>query len=333
MQTTGKFTQEADFRRERDFGAKVGATFEFVTAQFRPLFKCLAYFVLPGALLGGIGLGLAMSTFLGMMPSPGNRPVGPGRAAYHYPAFSGLNGTSFVGLGLAMLGFLAAFLLLSCTVYGFVRVRMATPPGEAVQPAQVWAFVRRRLGRVVGGWLLLTVATAAGTGVVGGALALLGPGFVALLFFPLVWAVVCLTLYFPVLLMEDGGVLAALRRSFYLVKGKWWSSLGLYLVMSFITGIMNYIFIIPFYGLMMARMLLHSTSLDSELLSVATMSIYALGWIFTAVLPLVAMLFQYFNLVERKDGVGLRRLVDSLGQTAAPQVRSAAYRPDEEGEY
>ena len=39
MQATGKFTQEADLRRERDFGAKVAATFEFVVAQFRPLFK------------------------------------------------------------------------------------------------------------------------------------------------------------------------------------------------------------------------------------------------------------------------------------------------------
>ena len=334
MQAKATFTREADYRRERDFGAKVGATFDFVAAQFRPLVKCLAYFVLPGALLAGIGMGLIMGNVLTGMPfsSSRNRLGGPVEIAHQYnnSPFSAL---SFVGIGLAALGFMLAFLLLSSTVYGFVRVRMNTPPAEPVRPGQVWAFMWPRLGRVVGGWLLLAIILFIGMGVVGGALALLGPGFVVLLFFPMAWVVVCLTLYFPALWMEDDGVVAAFRRSFYLIKGKWWSSLGLYVIMSMITGILNYAFIIPFYGIMMARTMLKIPGFDSEILSVAAMCIYALGWILTAMLPLVAMLFQYFNLVERKDGVGLSLLVDSLGRTAAPQVSGTSYQPDDEGEY
>lgn len=332
MKAKMRYTQEADFRRERDFGAKIGATFEFVTAQFKPLFKCLAYFVLPGALLAGIGMGLFVNKMLAMMPQMGSAAHGPMKIARNYGS-NPFTGTSFVGIGLAVVGFLVAFLLLSSTVYGFVRVRMSLPADAVVQPAQVWAYVSRRLGRVVGAWLLLTLVMLVGMGVVGGALALLGPGFVVLLFLPFVWAAVCLALYFPTLWMEDEGVLAALRRSFYLVKGKWWSTLGLYLISSFITGIINYVFLIPVYGLMAARMMLKLPGSDSELLSVAAMSIYALGWIFTACLPLLAMLFQYFNLVERKEGVGLRLLVGTLGQTAAPQARNATYQADEEGEY
>lgn len=327
MQPVGKFTREADFRRERDFGAKVGATFEFVVAQFKPLFKCIAYFVLPGALLGGIGLGLVMGNFMDLMPTAGK----PSDAALSQATFI-TNGPSFMGMALAGIGFLTAFLLLSSVVYGFVRVRMSTPAHEPVQPARVWAFVWKRLGSVVGAWLLLGIVMVIGTGVLGGTLGLAGPGFVGLLFFPLVWVVVCMTLYFPVLMMEDNGVVAAFRRSFYLIKGKWWSSLGLYMVMSFITGIVNYLFIIPLYALMIGRTLLGS-SLNSEILNIGAMTIYGMGWIFSATLPLVAMLFQYFNLVERKEGVGLRMMVDSLGLGTAPQVRSAAYQPDEEGEY
>ena len=332
MKAKMKYTREADFRRERDFGAKIAATFEFVAAQFKPLFKCLAYFVLPGALLAGIGMGLFMSKMLAMMPPVSSTGHGPMVVARNYSS-NPFAGTSFVSIGLATVGFLAAFLLLSSTVYGFVRVRMNLPADEIVQPAQVWAYISQRLGRVVGAWLLLTLVMLVGMGAVGGSLALLGPGFVVFLFLPLVWATVCLGLYFPALWMEDEGVLAALRRSFYLVKGKWWSTLGLYLIISFITGIINYVFLIPVYGLMMTRMVLKLPGSDSELLSVAAMSIYALGWIFTACLPLLAMLFQYFNLVERKEGVGLRLLVGTLGQTAAPQVSSAAYQADEEGEY
>ncbi|MBF9238174.1 hypothetical protein I2I05_12285 [Hymenobacter sp. BT683] len=331
MQAKVKFNQEADFRRERDFGAKVGATFEFVVAQFRPLMKCLLYFVLPGALLAGIGLGLFMSNFLKIMPQLSSQNGG-GRLASGYPG-NMFTTTSFMGLGVATLGFLAAFVLLSCTVYAFVRVRISIPSTEVVQPAQVWAFVWRRLGRVVRAGLVLGLVVGGGSLLLMAFLAALWPGLVVLGFFPLVWAGVCLTLFYPIIWMEDDGVMASLRRSFYLIKGKWWSTVGLYLVMSFITGILNYVFIIPFYGLMVVRMMLKIPGFDSEILSVGAMSIYALGWIFTAVLPLVAMLFQYFNLVERKDGVGLSLLVNSLGQTAAPQVHNRSYQPDEEGEY
>ena len=326
------FTHEMDFRRERDFGAKVGATFEFVSAQFKPLVKCLLYFVLPGALLAGIGMGLVAGRIMSIIPGI-DSGRGPGSIQKDVMRATMLSGTSFAGMALAVLGFLAAFLLLTSTVYGFVQVRMHTPPAEVVEPARVWQFVRPRLGRVVLAWLLLTVLSVVGMGVVGGALALIGPGFVVLLFPVFLWLMVCLTLYFPALWMEDEGVLAALRRSFYLIKGKWWSSMGLYMVMSMLTGVVNYIFIIPFYGLMMARMLLKVPGLDSEIWSVGAMSIYALGWVFTATLPLIAMLFQYFNLVERKEGVGMRLMVASLGQTAAPQVSNGTYRPDDEGEY
>ena len=331
MQAKLTYTREADFRRERDFGAKVGATFEFVVAQFRPLFKCLMYFVLPGALLAGIGMGLFVSNVLSMIPLTGPSGHG-GRIAQTLPN-APFTTASILGIGLASLGFMVAFLLLSSTVYAFVRVRINTPAQETVQPAQVWAFVWQRLGRMVRAMLVLSLLVLASAGVLMGCLALLGPGFVFLIVFPAFWAIICLTLYFPILWMEDDGIWAALRRSFYLIKGKWWSSLGLYLIMSFITGVMNYLFLIPFYGLMVVRMMLKLPGFDSEILSVAAMSIYALGWIFTAVLPLMAMLFQYFNLVERKDGIGLRQLVDSLGQTPAPQAHNRTYRPDEEGEY
>ena len=131
MQAKTTFTREADFRRERDFGTKVGATFDFVTAQFRPLFKCLAYFVLPAALLAGIGMGLVAGPLMEVMAKAGARP-GEGAG---YSGGNPFTDLSLAGVGLGAAGLLAAFLLLSSTVYGFVRVRMSTPPAEAVTPA------------------------------------------------------------------------------------------------------------------------------------------------------------------------------------------------------
>jgi hypothetical protein len=49
----------------------------------------------------------------------------------------------------------------------------------------------------------------------------------------------------------------------------------------------------------------------------------------------LALAFQYFNLVERKEGEGLRTLVNRIGQPAVATQPYAAdrYRADEEGEY
>jgi hypothetical protein len=80
--------------------------------------------------------------------------------------------------------------------------------------------------------------------------------------------------------------------------------------------------------------MLRVPGLDSDLVGVLAQCIYAAGIIFTYTISLLAMAFQYFNLVERKEGLGLRLLVNELGQPQAIQAaQSSHYRPDDEGEY
>ena len=57
MRTT--FTDEFDFRQERDFGQKISATFEFLGGHLRPLGRVLLYLVVPVALLRSILAGLS----------------------------------------------------------------------------------------------------------------------------------------------------------------------------------------------------------------------------------------------------------------------------------
>lgn len=332
------FTHEADFRRERDFGTKISATFEFIGAQFRPLFKCLVYFVLPGTLLFGIGMGLIFGNIGRLSRLSAETGVAPGINNFAVSYLS--------GMGLAILGATVSFLLLLGTVYSFVRVRMDTPATEVVQPAQVWAYIRARLGRIVLSWLFFSGVGVALFGALAAALfgsisINSGPsaenvlgifGVMMVLGVVMTWLGVVLTQFFPILLIENVSIGTALRRSFSLIQGKWWSTFGVLFVATMIQSFVGYIFIIPMYAVIFAQAL-KVPGLDSPILSVVTGSIYAVGAVFAYVIPLVAVLFQYFNLVERKEGTGMRQLVDSLGQTAAPQVTNSYYRPDEEGEY
>jgi hypothetical protein len=338
------FTQESDFRRERDFGGKVGATFDFISSQFKPFVKCLAYFALPGALLMGIGLGLFMSKATGIYSVLFQSARSGANNLGRFDPLAMYRGWGGVGLALTALGSLVTFMLLSSTIYSYLRVRLNLAATATVQPRQVWAWMLPRLGRMVLACLLLLGLSLVAMLVFGmlfaGIAALGGAGWAMLLVFLLygvfIWIGVGLALYFPVLWLEDIGPTAALTRSFYLIRGKWWSTFGLGFIMVIIQSTISYIFAIPMYGLMMLNVFqLTKTGApnDTSLLMQAATLLYSGSAVLLLALPLVAMAFQYFNLAERRDSIGARQQLAMLGQTAAPETTSHFYRPDEEGEY
>ena len=338
------YTTPADFWKERDFGAKISATFEFIGAHWRPLGKCLLYFVLPGALLMGIGLGLFTNSMFDRMGSAtaGRQLGGPVEIAQpaHYSPFNAVN---ISGISLGMLASVLSFLLLVGTVYGYVRARLRLPAAEPITPAIVWAEIRARLGRMV---LVVVLVVGAYFAAVLGAIALValfarigaGSGWSGVVGVPLLislvmYLAITLSLFFPVLWLEDGSLFATVGRCFQLIKGRWWATFGLLLVVGIIQGAMSVVFILPQYAVMFGKML-HVPGLSSDALGLVAQCIYTVGIMFTYAVPLLALAFQYFHLAEQKEGWGLRLLVDALGQPQAiPVAQSSHYRPDDEGEY
>jgi hypothetical protein len=338
------FTQESEFRRERDFGSKISATFDFLSSQFKPFVKCLAYFALPGALLMGIGLALFMGKATGFYATLLQTSRTGANTMGSYDPLAMYRGWGGVGLALTALGSLVTFMLLSSTIYSYLRVRLNLTAADTVQPRQVWDWMRPRLGRMLLACLLLLGLSLvmmmvfglvfAGIAAVGGAASAVL--FVFVLYGAMIWLMVGLALYFPVLWLEDLGPMAALARSFYLIKGKWWSTFGLGFVMVIIQSMISYIFAIPMYGLMALNVFqLTKTGAehDTSLLMQAATLLYSGSAVLLLSLPLLAMGFQYFNLAERRDSIGARQQLALLGQTAAPETTSHFYRPDEEGEY
>jgi hypothetical protein len=337
-----KFTTPADFWKERDFGAKISATFEFIGAHWRPLGKCLVYFVLPFALLMGIGLGFFTNSMFDQMGSAMATKQSGWHSTVGTRSTSPLGAVSFGGMALGFVGGLLAFLVLTGTVFGYLRACLHLPANQPVTPAAVWAELKARMGRM----LLVIVLLGAGYMVVGfGAMMLVGvlagignSAAGAVLGVPLVMALivylaVVLSLFFPVLWLEDNSVVGTLGRCFQLIKGRWWATFGLLIVVAIIQSALSVVFILPQYGVMFGKML-HVPGLNSDLLGVLAQCIYAVGIIFTYTISLLAVSFQYFNLAEQKEGVGLRLLVHELGQPqAVPTAQSSHYQPDEEGEY
>ena len=334
-----RYAQPTDFWQERDFGNKISAAFEFIGAHWRGLGRCLVYFVLPATMLFGIGLGVFTNRLLNY--------AGLNSSARRMGSFSGYSPTdafSFVGLGLALLGALLAVVMLSATLYGYLRTRLYLPPSEAVTPRQVWQAIRARLGWVLLAVVVLGMGSFIGffmlTGIIGMGLAAIGLGVwgsllsTLLVLLPVAYVAVALSLYFPVLWLENRGVFASIGRCFQLVRGHWWATFGLVVVAAFLQGALGVGFVIPQYAVYFGRAL-HVPFFDSDVLGIVTQCIYALGIIITYAVPMLVLAFQYFNLVEQHESTGSLLLLSQLGQepTTAPALDADHYRPHEEGEY
>lgn len=309
------YTQEADFRQERPFGAKINATFEFIGAHFRPLGTAILYIVLPVMLVGSIALGAVQTGIFGAAldgAGRGNRAAGSS-----FDEIFGANALQYFtgGTLVAVVALVSAYVLLSATVYGYVRLCMEGVP-QPIAPGQVWERVRALLPT-----MLLYMVGLVGVFILA-----------AMLFFiPALYLSVPLTLFFAVYVMEGQAFGATFSRCLALIKNNWWATFGLIIVVSFIEGFMAMVFQVPLMVVMMSKAM-HWGFMGSSTMLLIMQSLATVGQSLLRVILLLALCFQYFHLVELKDGLGLRHLVNQLGQAPA-EVRNETYRADEEGEY
>ena len=320
------FTDELDFRQERDFGQKISATFEFIGAHFGPLARVLLYLVVPAALLRSIATVFSMRL---LKDAAVGLDAGEGVWAMQRNLYAAYAGQPSAWLGLVINTVFTTLLVLA--VYGYVRCCLershaptpaAVPglPPPAISPADVWAVVRRQF---VGTYFALWGVSVA---VVLGTVLFVVPGL---------YLGVVLSIFFAAKAMEDSGFMGTMRRSFKLMRGQWWPTFGLLLAVSLILYML--LLAVALAGMAGAGIfggLLHLDLDNSPVLAVAAAALESLVQLLVSPILLLLMAFQYFNLVEMNDGVGLERLINRIGLLpATADVRNEMYQADEEGEY
>jgi len=311
-----QYTQATDFWRERDFGQKISATFEFIGVHWRSLGRVLLYLVVPAALVQSILVAVLQSrVFAPFQRAITNESSYGNLSGRYYAAFS----SPIYWASNVMSTTFHSILILS--IYGYLFLCVYPPEhGGPIRPADVWEVVRRKF--------LGTFFSLYGVG-----LLIIFACF--LLLIPGIYLTVVLSLFFVVNMMENTNFGSTISRCASLIKGKWWSTFGLL----FIMVALIYMLVIGF-GIVVGlggASLRGAIALDSlaDYRSL-TIIISALSTLFALLLYppiLLAIAFQYFNLVERHEGVGMQHLVSQLGQAPAPDAGHASYHPTEEGEY
>lgn len=133
-------------------------------------------------------------------------------------------------------------------------------------------------------------------------------------FFPAIFFGIRLSLAPAALILENRGVGDSISRSWELTQGFWWATFALFIIMYIIVFFCSYAFILP-ATILSIFFSDTGTITDSGLLSTIISTFMTLSTsiasLFIVILHL-AFGLQFFNIVERKEGEGLRSKIEGL---------------------
>ena len=310
-----ELNQKINFYEKRDFGEKINVTFAFLRQNFAPLAKSILFIAGPAILLIAVITGLYQATVLNVGGETGSLegPIGIARETNPMDI-----------LGVYSQGSLAMFLsifvsaLLVTVVYAYLVLYVERADYDNITVAEVWERAKQHYLVVVVSTFVYSVL------VVLGFMLLIIPGFIA---------IAALSFLFIIQIKEGLSLGAAFSRCFKLVSDNYLSTLGLILVMSILIGIISMVVMLPF-GIALGVPAFFTLSQESGLedaggmMKVLLIAFQALSSLLSYLLYailLIAVAFQYANLVEKKEAAGLLESVNTIGQTERPKHDDETY--------
>lgn len=279
-----------ELRQRRDFSAVISTGFQFIRQNWKTLYRPLVFICLPPYIVASLFFG---SFFRTIYANPGDPS-----------AMLGSMGAMSLGYILMAL----SMLLMYGIVYEYMRYYMLNQ-GLAPTMGVLWKEVLKQLPAYFVVGLLVGIITSLG---------------LFLLIIGAIWLAVVFTMAFPLRAFERAEIGDCIGRSFKVIKGHWWETFGLVLVLSLLIGFISYFIYLPFmlltgFGAMSGVDAMDGPQAFGE----------RMGWmmtVFMLVAGVVNVLLQPFlhvpiglqalSLIEEKEGRGLMQRVDEV--TAPP---------------
>lgn len=321
MQQATLHHQLINFKKERSFSQKLNATFEFLSRNFKPITKNILMVAGPFALLTGIFYGMYQSETFGAIGGDTN------------PFSAGGPNTALLVTGVIGMIICSVIALVLIVAVVMRHIRLYIAEGHTNIPvSEAWSGVGKEFLSVLGTSVVHIAVMVLGMALLFGPFIFFAAGnaraaIVPFVFFAIIFAFVffifvapALTLLYPIRSMEGVGIGKAFSRLFKLISGKWLSTAGLVIVVSFIQSVMGAIFAVPMY-IMMFMQMMHIADgeaaekpgiLYSILFSLAS-GISMLGSFALYSIFFIAVTFQYYSLRERKEASGLLERMESFG--------------------
>lgn len=293
--------QKIVFSKKRDFGSVIGDAFQFTMRNFKSLITGFLLYVGPFIMIGIIGEIMAFRSvdLLNMV------------------------NVDFLSLGAGVFVFIvfiaiAAVMLLAFT-FGAIQKYQDEPEEPIIEG--MWPYVRRNIGRMA----IFTLALIAAYVVVFGFVVAISVGIhvalgivLGLILFPLVvYCSVPLAIAPYIYIDEDLTLVEAVKKSFFLVRGYWWITFAIILVLGLIAGAVSSVFLLPVYVAFIVSMVSSAEMMTGE----PTMPgmwfgiIYAvaiLSSMLVRIYQLIGTVLQYYHLKEVREGTSLIQRIEDL---------------------
>tara|TARA_A100000171_G_scaffold14485_1_gene12794 strand:+ start:391 stop:1293 length:903 start_codon:yes stop_codon:yes gene_type:complete len=286
------YTPQIEFYKKRQFGDKLNMTFVFLRENAWPYLKAQLLISGPILLLSNI----LMSQLSFGMFNFGEQGFSPDIIIDMFSLY-----------GLVLISAVVTSAVLPAVAYGYMRAYEHKAPVDIRIPD-----VTKNLLSRIFNLLVFNVLTA--IVVVIGMFFFLIPG---------VYLMIVLSLGSAIIVFEDNNPIDAFGRAFKLIKDKWWSTLGLLFVTAIIGYVISGLFSLPRTLLVFGDALtsvqesgdlssLDESNFGSNPLSILFSVLETFGAILTYSISFLALAFQYFNLVERRESRGLMSRIEQM---------------------
>jgi hypothetical protein len=320
-----------EFRRSRDFGESFTALFEFLRRNWKNLSMSLVFIAGPLILILGVGGGFLLSEIVASFQ----------KTVYGEPDFTG-NITVII---LEVIVLMTVYFLTGATVLAITCEYIHFTMNEAIERFDVsmlWAKITSRFWWHISNFVIINCVAFLFVLPIIILLALLraiggfgGIELVIIFYLVIIFIGVPIGVYigtllslFPMMRMtENIGAIDGIKRCFFLIKNHFWVTFGYYFVVGLIQSVIGGIFMIPFYIMYFIAVFtlipqIGHTESGSPLLNFGMG--FQIGFTVAGVIAVggslllncmttTAHAIQYFNLVERKEGVGMLAKLEILG--------------------
>ncbi|APU69608.1 MAG: hypothetical protein VX712_09680 [Bacteroidota bacterium] len=276
------------FKKERELGEILSATFKFLRENYKALFGVLLKTTGPALAL--LLLSLAFYSFQ-TVGSIGVQSM-----------FSG--GTALLATAILLITYLVYYAALTGTIYHSIRSYISHE-GQII-PQEVYSGVKSDFGN------LLAISVISGLLVFFGFLLLLIPG---------IYVAVPLSLAPAIIVFRNKSVFDAISDCFELVKNNWWATFGSIIVISIIVYIVGLVFQIPtiiYFIIKTMTVFQEGTLADPSSMfdtGYIIMNIISsmIQYIIYGITP-IGFAFVYFHLNEKKHFTGTYETIQNLGK-------------------
>jgi hypothetical protein len=312
-------------QQERDFGDKINASFTFVSQNFKTILLSVLYFAGPLSMIGGIANGIVQSNNLDFTTSGAVKPRGTNPGEIFANSF-GDSFSHFLTLNylIAIIFLILASVTVAITVYAIMLEYKEN--SESLTIERVWERMKTIFLPVLGSYgitiIIFILIVIAFVGIIGALVSGVGgifagflSGIIGIVGFVIIFYFFVMYSLSPAIVAYEGiGAWEALSRAKFLIKDKWWSTFGLIMIIGIINSFVAMIFGAPAMIVTFMKVLKVGGGISGNVPLIVTTMISTIGQVVVSSLTYVAISFQYFNLVEKREGNGLKMLIEGIGQ-------------------